>query len=310
MATITIILWHLLISTSMADSATLNQKDFLQALTNSQPSKHASVEIKKYNYLFIAGFLNEFLPAYFSENIEYLHQAGTDKEQIHIYYPPSNGSLYQNSDAIAAELKRLNKNSQKPWIIIAHSKGGFEALLFASKHTSLFLESVKRLYIVQAAFGSPVSDYANGEGQAIDSNLGLIATWNCNFALGVRYLLDSKINRGIYALTTNQAQRTLRHMWQYYDGNIKKIRSKISYVISKSPAYKTSYLLYCPSHYLETYYSENDGLILHDEQWVPDTGTLWADLEIDHTDTFLSFPISNTFSNYRNAFMKLLIEDL
>ncbi len=310
MSTIIIILCKLLVYSSFGDSTPLGQKDFLHALTNTQASKHASVEIKKYNYLFIAGFLNEFLPAYFYENAAYLQNAGLPTEQIHIYYPPSNGSLYQNADAIAAELKRLSKNSQKPWIIIAHSKGGFEALLFASKHTSLFLESVKRLYIVQAAFGSPVSDYANGEGQAIDSNLGLIATWNCNFALGVRHLLDSKINRGIYALTTNQAQKTLRHMWQYYSGNIKKVKSKIFYTVSKSEAYKTSYLLYCPSHYLETYYSENDGLILHDEQWVPDTGTLWADLEIDHTDTFLSFPISNTFSNYRNAFMKLLIEDL
>ncbi|MCB0347356.1 MAG: hypothetical protein KDD37_00900, partial [Bdellovibrionales bacterium] len=155
-----------------------------------------------------------------------------------------------------------------------------------------------------------VSDLAQDEGVPIDQDLGIVASWNCKINLGLRYLLDSQINRGIYALTTKQAMRTIQHMWDMYGENVKKVRSKVFYTISKSSADTTSYLLYCPSHYLETYYSESDGLILRDSQWVPNTGKIWADFDLDHTDLFLTYPLSNTFSDHRNAFMKLLVEDL
>jgi hypothetical protein len=310
MAKIIISLYFIFSSTFGVAEAQLQQKDFLHALKNLEASPRAIENAKDYNFLFISGFLNEFLPAYFYENVSYLLSLGVSIDNIHIYYPPSNGSLFANADLLASHLKQLKKYNSKKWILISHSKGGFESLLFATKYKELFLDSVHKLHIVQAAFGTPISDYASGEGRAIDGDLGLLASWNCQLGLGLRYLLDSKINKGIYALTESQTTRTLNHMFVTYGENIEKVKSKIFYTISRSKAKDSSYTLFCPSRYLETYYGDSDGLIPVENQYVPGTGKIWADLKVDHTDTMLSFPISNTFSEYRFALMKLIVEDL
>lgn len=299
----------ILLGCSLAQ-AQLQQRDFLQALKNPTASDRAAKETKKYNYLFISGFLNEFLPAYFYENASYLKNVGVSPSDIHIYYPPSNGSLYANADLIAQHLRSVSRQNDKKWVLISHSKGGFESLLFAAKYKDLFLKTVHKLHIVQAAFSTPVADYANGEGHSIDAELNVLARWNCHFSMGLRYLLDSKINRGIYALTDSQAQKTLNHLFKFYGENLHEIKSRILYTISRSKASDTTYTLFCPSHYLETYYGDSDGLVPTNNQYVKGTGNIWADLNIDHTDTMLSYPVSNTFSGYRYALMKLIVEDL
>lgn len=300
----------LVLSLCTSAHAKWEQQDFLQALKNTKASVQAKEKAQKYNYLFISGFLNEFLPAYFYENQYYLKQIGVDESQIHVFYPPSNSTLFASADLIASQLKTLKRQNNKPWILIAHSKGGFEALLFAAKYKDLFLENVKRLHIVQGAFGTPISDYANGGGHAIDNQLDFSVSWTCKLNLGLRFLLDSKINKGLYALTTEKTEETLRHLFKNYGNNIKSVKSRIHYTITTTTSEQATLTLYCPSNYLETYYGESDGLIPKEQQWVEGTGTIWADLQLDHTDTMLSFPISNTLYTYRYAFTKLIIEDL
>jgi pimeloyl-ACP methyl ester carboxylesterase len=288
----------------------MGQNDFEIALRNPTPNPHAIQELQKYNYFFVAGFLNEFVTDYFGDNRDYLQSHGVNNESIHIFYPSSNGSLYQNADGIYIQLKRLSQTSSKKWVVIAHSKGGFESLLFATKYKDFFLENVEKLHLVQAAFGSPLADFASGGGHEINGEMPFLPAWNCRVSMGLRYLLDHQINRGIYALTSTQVESTLEHLYTYYSANITAVENKIFYTVSESTANEASYLLYCPSYYLETYYSESDGMILKENQSIERIGRIWAELKLDHTDLTLPFPYSNTRAKYRYAFMKLIAEDL
>ena len=128
-------------------------KEYAAALT-AKPERTA--KLKQYKLLFVPGFLSDGRSNYFGDQLAWAKNQGIDALRVKI---ESENSPAQNALAIAREIR----NSDKPVILITHSKGGLDALETLVKNPDL-RNKVKGWLAMQAPFyGSPLADHLYGK---------------------------------------------------------------------------------------------------------------------------------------------------
>lgn len=287
------------------------ENDFYKFLLNERQEipKKVQMQVNKFEYIFISGFMNEGAADYFAENIAILQKIGVPLDAISVLHPSSQNSAIDNLKFIQ---QNISKKSKKKRVLIGHSKGATETLLFAMKNLTFVQENVQAIFLIQGAFlGSPIADYVLGGGHPIDEQLPVECQIGMNELASLGQDLAEIAYNGLYSLTTEEA----KEVWPTDPNEILAIKKildkKVSYIRSFTEDSHASPALKVSECYLHTYYGENDGAVLLEQQYLPLTGqvigTLWG---LDHSDFVLPWPISSKIPSYRHAFTKALLTNL
>lgn len=160
---------------SQADSSVdLNNKNISSKYENSMntsdaqkvwPAKY-SVELKKYKIIFVPGFLSNViiglgshslarfakLGEYYDEQMKWLSSIGVESERVEYFYEGTPG---ENAPYVLSAVMR----SSKPVILVAHSKGGLDAIQALMAMDDTVLKKIRGFLAIQVPFyGSPVAD--------------------------------------------------------------------------------------------------------------------------------------------------------
>lgn len=275
------------------------------------PKPKLSSAVQSYEYVFVAGFLNEGLLGYFKDNKDLLEEVGISKQQIHVLKPSSQEGVIKNALNLSKQLTTIYKKSNRRLVIIAHSKGALETLALAVSQPKLIDTAVHKIFLVQGALkGSAVADYISGEGPAAGSEMPLEErAW---FLLSGRTAraIDPIINRGMTALTHKYTASLWNTLFKLKGMPSSSVSSKIFYVRSYDQTQQMAEVIDCTGTYIATYFGKNDGLVTVQDQSFTEFGTVLATLRADHADLFTPRPISNTPSIARRAFTFGLLRTL
>jgi pimeloyl-ACP methyl ester carboxylesterase len=128
-------------------SVLANGPEWLRA-TGEAPS------LRGRHVIFVAGFGNETIPGYFTDNIAATRALGGEASTVS---PPSWSAVPDDVRLIEAEVA---KHPDTPVVLVGHSKGGAGVLLTALTHPELVLTGrVEAVIVVQGAVGgSPLAD--------------------------------------------------------------------------------------------------------------------------------------------------------
>ena len=126
---------------------------FLKAYRRAQ--EPPSAEAKSYRYLFIPGFMWDLIPGVHKPNMRAFAAMGLDAELVPV---DSIGTMAKNAEIVAAAIAR----SERPVVLIAHSKGGLDAMAALARFPQL-KDKVAGLVAIQTPyFGSAAADLLNG----------------------------------------------------------------------------------------------------------------------------------------------------
>lgn len=267
--------------------------------------------LPQFEYVFVAGFLNEGLVGYFAENIAALQRAGIPRDRIHVLKPSSGRGVLANLPSLTRDLQRIYQSSGRQLVIIAHSKGALETLALVVSHSKLFLTAVKRVYLVQGALGgSGVADYISGSGPEADRRMPL-TEWLWFKAMGrSAKLLDRVINKGIAALTHSNSRKLWNDLLKKHGRPSAELSEKVKYIAGAEHPSRMAEAVDCTGWYLHTQFGLNDGLVAVRDQYFQDFGQLLGILEADHADLMTPRPISNTPASVRYGLMYAILKNL
>ena len=104
--------------------------------------------------VFVAGFMNELIPGYFTDNVDVSRELGAQTSTL---FPPSSRSL---ADDVALIETEVSAHSDRSVVLVGHSKGGAGVLLTVLQHPELVLAGrVECVIVLQGAIGgSPLAD--------------------------------------------------------------------------------------------------------------------------------------------------------
>lgn len=258
----------------------------------------------QYHYVFIPGFLNEGLPTYFEDNITALEAAGIKNDSISVFNSSSFTAPSDNVHLLQKQMEKIPTN--KKIVMIGHSKGAVEGLLFAIENKEFVQKRVQAVFLVQGAFlGSPIADYIAGKGHAVDSKIPFFGRM---FLESAHYVLSRLIvTNGLLALTSSN----INEFWgskSIEPQHVDTLDNKVFYIKSRQNYRYMSLFIDNAGRYLETYYGDSDGIVILDGQSLSHVGRTIATIEgADHTDLMLSAPLSNREKKYRFAFTNTLL---
>lgn len=123
-------------------------------LTENDPER----TLENWDVIFVAGFLNEFIPGYFTDNVEVARALGA---KTSIVLPPSNDTL---DDDVALIERALDHEIGRTVVLFGHSKGGAGVLLTVLRAPGLVLSGkVDAVIVLQGSIGgSLIADDLRG----------------------------------------------------------------------------------------------------------------------------------------------------
>ncbi len=125
-----------------------------------------------YRYVFICGLFNENMPGYFTQNVKELRAKGVPRPSIHLIKPDSQQTTEENARSVRTELQRIAGQGPERLVLIGHSRGACDALVFALQNPKFFKEHIHAMFLIQGPFGgTPVADYVAGEGTPMDRRM-------------------------------------------------------------------------------------------------------------------------------------------
>jgi pimeloyl-ACP methyl ester carboxylesterase len=254
-----------------------------------------------YGYVFVGGWGNELAPGYFSGNISELKALGVPEDHIHRIFPPSTQGLSQNAEFVRTQI--TNWKGPEKLVLIGHSRGGLDALLFALKNPDFTEKRVEAVFLIQAPFkGSGLADYLVGEGIALDERMPSFAR-KAFYWLGEaeRRILRRWTGHGLADLTHQQAKESWEKRLQSHVATSPGLRGKVFYIRSAVEPQKQTPYFWASSWYLSTYYGKNDGLVTLEDQFLSQLGQRLNIVGCGHHDLTGSFPLTFATSNFRKA---------
>ena len=104
--------------------------------------------------VFVAGFMNELIPGYFTDNVAVSRELGAETSTV---FPPSSRSLLEDVTQIETEVAA---HADRSVVLVGHSKGGAGVLLTVLERPELVLSGrVECVIVLQGAIGgSPLAD--------------------------------------------------------------------------------------------------------------------------------------------------------
>lgn len=278
---------------------------------HQSPKALLASAVYAYEYVFVAGFLNEGLLGYFKDNKDLLKEVGVSEKQIHVLKPSSRKGVIENAAELSKALSKIHAKSGRQLVIIAHSKGALESLAVAVINPPLINKAVKKLFLVQGALkGSAVADYMSGVGPAAGSEMPFKERAWFLITGRTAKALDPIINQGMGALTHEYTSQLWNSLFTRFGKPSKSVSDKISYVTSYDQTSLMAEVIDCTGTYIATYFGKNDGLVTLEDQSFDEFGSVLATINADHADLFTPRPISNTNSIARRAFTFGLLKTL
>lgn len=272
--------------------------------------RQANVELgsfaREHHFVLVAGFLNERTPFYWDDMVTALEQLGVPNEQISVIFPSSQNTIFKNSEFLKKSFEEIP--TQKPLVVISHSKGAVETFQFAWDNPEFVKSRIKALFFLQGAFGgSYIADHLFSGEFKTDSAVpvGRRILMNAQFYVEWALLLGYK--ESLYELTTEAAVKWQETILSKRRSAHRLIDDRIFFLTSFETEKNYSFYLKNASIYLNTYHGTNDGLLLTRQQLVPKVGKTIATLQADHCDFVISYPISKQEKEFRFAFTNALV---
>ena len=283
--------------------------DDISWLEHTPLEHHEIGDTLNLRYVFVAGFLNESIPFYFTDNQKSLQANGIAEDRIHRIYPPSNQRIIAGSDFVKDRMDVLLAKDERELVLIGHSKGAVEALLYAIRNSEVIKERVRAVILIQGAFrGSAVADYLANQSTVIPDNR---MPWHARLSFlaykYMSYIIHPFVIRGLSSLLTSRTEKILRLHYTFKPDAATNLRDKVFYVTSARRPHKIADLIRTTAYYLHTYFGPSDGLVLKRDQSLPWVGRVIADLNADHAGLTTSFPVSNAHWSQRHSFTTNLL---
>lgn len=263
---------------------------------------------QQFSYIFVAGFLNEAIPHYFTDNIATLKKNGVPEDSILTIYPPSSVRLEPNAEMIRTALVDLYNKNSKPQVVVAHSRACIESLLAALQFHTDLSDVVHRWILIQGPMkGSPVVDYMVEHPEVIlpDERMPFLQRICLNASFQIRKLLSYKIEDGLQGMLTENIEKTLK--LHAREDSIANLSPKIWYITSATNPEIMADAIRCTGFYLNAYYGPNDGLVPKDNQSLVWIGNVLTHLDADHATLTNKWPVSNKETNIRVNFTTNLL---
>jgi len=262
------------------------------------PSHETARYALKNRYVFIAGFLNEYVENYWGDVIESLQKLAVAHEQITLIRPSSQKSAEKNSKLLQAELEKIPQDL--PLVIVAHSKGALELMNFAWSNPEFIDKRVSGLFFVQAPFdGSPIGDiFISGKLKA-DSSL----SWFSKIALEAQFLTEGlflkSYHKALLDLTNDFAKRWQVALQFKTSAIHEKIKDRFYTITSSESLENLFFDIGTSANYMNRKFSPNDGVVPLSSQTLDILRDNIAYLVADHSDFVMSSHKPKTF---RTAF--------
>lgn len=283
------------------------QADFQKGMTQIDYSLVGN-RAADFRWIFVAGIMNEAVFGYFDQNIKELKRLGVPKNQIVVYKSKSNMPIFQASNYLFDWLKQFAEFSDKPLILIGHSKGCAELLAGALQNNRFILEKTKAVILIQGAIGgSPVADLMEKGLTDEDWKTAPEESRMISNAIKAAWAFDSLVGGGIRSLTTAMGKILvdMASKWSGYE-----LSKKIFYVVSHKDPKKMKYPMSTVGQYLQMKFGNSDGALLTKDQFVPGFGTVLMDVDADHTDLTTWGPYTTEPYPIRLALMRAIVMGL
>ena len=265
------------------------------------------VEVKRaarrYRYVFVGGFHNERLPGYFSQNAKELRAQGVPRRAIHFIYPSSDETITGNARSVHDQFVEIAEAGREKLVVIAHSRGACDALLFALHDPEFVSEHVEAIFLVQGPFGGTgVADYLTGEGPPMDGQMPLKYRVIARLLARLEgYLLDRGKHGGLPSLSRQSSHDFWDSELEAHASAIPLVGPKTYFVTSKTNPSRLRLFQRALALYLAAYFGPNDGMVALEDQTLPGFGTLLAVLDAGHTDLTNHFPSARASRKLRRA---------
>lgn len=263
-------------------------KTFSERWSEQRRPKQArprSTQLHGKHVLFVAGFLNEGMSGYLTENAEAVRQLGGTAT---IFHPNSNRSITANVKDLAKKIEEIYSTTNRPITLVGHSKGGAEVLYLLLSQPQLVLEShqVDGAILIQAAIGgSPIAKKVS------DSKIA--------------QLLPNKLLGGLYSLVPEEDHHIFLNAYDLFKKSLpyprrEEFHRRIFYVQGYQDSNKVVRELRKTHHYLEEQgqakhgNGRNDGLMLLEDQIFAPVGRVLAVVKADHAALTLKNPLLST----------------
>ena len=224
--------------------------------------------LRQFHIIFVGGFTNELLRGYFAENKKALNDMGI--KTVSTVFPPSGKEVEANADALDKTLReKYREGGRKPIILVGHSKGGVETLLWAIRHPDLITDGkVASVVIMQSPVdgATMVDEVRNTVGDRV---LNLFLPYHRGFVSMSAPELRAAVQENINTLTA--------HGREY-------ISRRVFYVRSWVKTGETTIALKPTQIYLKNGHGPNDGLVLLKEQRIKDFGRDLGIVEANHVE--------------------------
>lgn len=261
----------------------------------------------RYRYVFVAGFWNERMPAYFAQNAQELRARGVPRDAIHFIYPSSHKSIEENAEAVHAQFLEIAATGSESLVVVAHSRGACDTLAFALENPQFVRTRIRALFLVQGPFGGTgVADYVAGEGAtSLDPQIPLRYR-------AVAHLLDrfekTKLKRGKHGGLVEMTQQASSEYWsQMLEKHlcaIPIVGPKTFYVTSETTPAQQRLFKRATAWYLQTTCGPNDGVVALEDQSLPGLGTVLAVLDAGHSDLTNRGPATRAPRRFRRALIQ------
>ena len=295
-------------------SAARDPDGFVQMFKDFRSNYKSDVEsseiAKRFSYVFVPGFLNEFSHNYFGDNIRFLEKADVDSDSIVMVHPNSSKSVSENVPKVLEAIHKVHKKSNgRPVIVFGHSKGSVEVLATLAKFPDLLRRSVAHAFLIQGAYkGSKVADLIREHGSVGDLSFGLRTqaglSWRLLRSLG--YLSSA----GFLNLTTRGSESSWVG-WTQVPVSVRKLLAKhVTFITSYRACKHHSRFIRPYGCWLERRNVRSDGLVAFADQSIPGLGTRIELADMDHADLVVPYPVSNQSKKVRRALIKTCLRYL
>lgn len=250
-------------------------------------------DVNRYQYIFIGGILSEVLCKrsfgnYFQLNIEHLNTLGAN--HCFKYIPGSFKTAAQNSQEFKQYLIQQSKVYKKEIIIIAHSRGGQEALMTLLNNPAFMeLNIVRHTFLIQSCLdGTPlINILLNGPTGFILNKIKSVVALQDGF-------YQNFYKKKIYKLTARQKR--------LFQERVHIIRTNQPNPKSVSPILKLGH------HLLKKAGHHSDGLIPLDHQGFKYMKLKTLTYQADHSDFIIAKPMTLSPRSTKERFTDMLLD--
>jgi pimeloyl-ACP methyl ester carboxylesterase len=263
----------------------------------------------RFRYVFVAGFANERMWGYFSENAKELRALGVSRRNIHVIYPSSHKGIDENGEQVRREMLAVAQKGPEPLVVIAHSRGACDTLAFALRNPEFVADRVEALFLIQGPFGgTALADYVHGKGPSMDRRLPAQHRVFVSLLGRFERLLERQgWHNGLPDLTRQESRRYWSMMQSSHADAVPIVSQKTYFIQTGMPPSKLGRLHRSVGWFLFTYDAPNDGIVAVRDQCLPGLGACLGVLNSGHGQLTSRAGLSRSSRQFRRGFTQAIL---